>query len=346
MDRVVVLGEQKSTIDLVAAAFEYQGVEVTRIERDADVTTTFRDKLHLLIVLCLGKLESIELEDFSRLVSAFPDTPIVPASFTPRSETALAAIRLGAFDWLILPSTVEAVRDLLIRARLHRRNMTLRKLATISQFSRWVAHEVRNPLSGILNAAQLLMGDSVSPDRRQRYPQLIYQEGIRIEEFLRRMTELGRSQQGPLCSTSLNAVTERVLSRTEPQLQHRQIQLERGFDARLPEVQIDVMRIELAVSRLIDNVLAAMPIGGKMTASTRCRPDEGIVELAITDTDLKTGPERERYFYNVCEPFGFREGGMGLAVALQIFAEHGGDISFRFRPDQGCGIVARLPVGS
>ncbi len=247
MDRVLVLGEQRSTADLAATAFECQGVEVTRIERLAEVTATLSDKPYLLVILCLAKSESVDLKDLPYLVTASPDTPIVPASFTLSLEMALATIRLGAFDWLILPPTIEAVGDLLVRARLHRQNMILRRLAAITQLSSWFAHEVRNPLSGILNSAQLLIGGSASSDLLQRYLTLIVQEGERLERFLRRVTELGRPHRGPLFPDSLNAVAKRALTHAEPQLTRQRIQLKRGFDSRLPESGWTWRKVEAAV---------------------------------------------------------------------------------------------------
>ncbi|HWR20673.1 MAG TPA: hypothetical protein VN444_02290, partial [Verrucomicrobiae bacterium] len=116
MDRVAVLGEQRSTIDLVVTAFEHQGVEVSRIEHQSDVAATLANKPYLLVIFCLEKMESTDLNGLSRLVAASADTPIVPAVFTLSLEMALAAIRLGAFDVLVLPSTTEAVRNLLVRA--------------------------------------------------------------------------------------------------------------------------------------------------------------------------------------------------------------------------------------
>lgn len=344
MDRVAVLGEEGSTVDLAATAFQRQGVAVTRIECCADVSAILSDTPHILVIRCLRTSERRDLKDLPRVLSAAPDTLIVPASFTVSLDMALAAIRLGAFDILTLPSTADAVRALLDRARLHRQEMALRRLGTLSQLSRWFAHEVRNPLSGILNSAQLLTGGFASSDLLERYLQLIVQEGERIEEFLKRVTELGRSQRGPLGSASLNGVAERALARAKPQLHHQHIQLKREFDPRVPEVHIDAARMESAVSRLIANAVAAMPTGGVMTVLTRHRPDAQMIDFEVTDTDLETGPERERQLFGRFESTKLKEAGLGLVAALQTFIDHGGEVSFRILPGQGCSIVAQLPV--
>lgn len=344
MDRIVVLGEQRSTVDLVATAFERQKVAVARMERCADVTVALADTPYLLVIVCVAGEDEADLGVVSRLSVAVPDTPIVPAVAPSGLDLALPAVRRGAFDIMALPPEEETIHVLLMRTRLHRRHMILRRLAIISQFSGWFAHEVRNPLSGILNSAQLLTGESVVSDRLQRYRKLILQEGVRIEEFLKRVTEFGRFQRGPLIRASLNTVAERALSRAEPELRRRHIRPECDFDSRLPEVRMDVPRVEAAVSRLIANAAAAMPTGGVLAVLTRHRPDEGIVELEVTDTDADAGPERERQLFGRCESSRLKETGLGLAAALQTFAEHGGDLSFRILSDRGCSIAAQLPV--
>ncbi|CBE68825.1 MAG: hypothetical protein F9K13_09745 [Candidatus Methylomirabilis oxygeniifera] len=344
MDRVAVLGEQRSTVDLVATAFEYQGVEVSRIGRQSDVVATLANKPYLLIIFCLERMESIELKGVSRLVAASPDTPIVPAVFTLRLDIALAAIRLGAFDVLVLPSTAEVVRNLLVRTRLYRQKTVLRHLGIFSQFSSWFAHEVRNPLAGILNSAQLLHEESASSALVRRRLGIIIEEGHRLEQFLRRMTEFGRTHRGRPLSTSLNAVVEQVLARAEPQLQRQRIQLRRDLDPRMPEVLIDITQMETAVSRLIANAATAMPGGGVMTVFTRHRPDEQAIDLEVTDTDCETGLERERQLSGLRDSSGLKEAGLGLVAALQTFVDHGGDMLLRILPGQGCSIVARLPL--
>lgn len=344
MDRIVVVGEERAAVDAAATAFERQGATVTRLERRDGVTAILADAPALLVVLCMATGGRADLDDLPCLIDASPDACIVPASLTLNPESALAAVRLGAFDLLTLPPTPEAVTALLARARLRRQQRALRLLRTLSKLSGWIAHEVRNPLSGILSSAQLLIGGPASSERHQRYLQLIIQEGERIEAFLKRVTDLGRSHSGPLGSASLNVVTERALARTEPQLRDRQIRLTRTFDLKVPEIRIDVVRMESAVARLIANAAAAMPSGGAMTVRTRYRPDDRMVDIEVTDTDLETGFARGRLLFGQCESSRLKEVGLGLVAALQTFVEHGGDLSLRILSDQGCSIVGQLPV--
>lgn len=343
MDRVAVVGEERSTVDLVTSAFECQGVEAARVAYRAEAAAVLLDKPHLLLILCLAEVGGADLELLPRPSAASADTPTVFAVPSPSLEMALRAVHLGAFDLLILPPTGKAVRELLVRARLHRKNMILRRLATLSPLLGRFAHEVRNPLSGILTSAQLLSESSPQSDPLQRYLKIIVEEGGRLEQSLRRMIKLGRSFRGPLVPAALNAVVERALDSAGPQLKAQGIRLTRRFDPQLPEVWIDVPQVELAISRVIDNATEAMPTGGVMTVLTRSHPGEGMVELEVADTGLVADLKRE---WQLCDPFvpGRKEAELGLAFALQTFAEHGGDMLFHTYSGEGCSILARLPL--
>lgn len=328
----------------MATAFGRRGIDVFRMNRDADVAAAISDTSYLLVIACLEKIENADLNTLRRLIVASPDMFIVPAVSTPSPEITLAAMRLGAFDVLILPPTADAVEDLLARARLRRREAALRRLETFGQLSRWLAHEIRNPLSCIVINVQLLLKESSSSTFVQRRLEIIMEEGDRLEQYLRRMTELGRSARGVRCPASLNAVAERALAGAQSQCQRRGIQLEHGFDPRVPDMPLDVAGMELAVSHLLANAAAAMPAGGKMTIATRYRSDVGIIDLEITDTDGAAGQERERQLFGRFESSRFKEAGLGLVAALRTFVEHGGDVALRILPNQGCSIVAQLPL--
>lgn len=240
-------------LDLVVSAFECQGIETTRVAHGAEAAAILTDKPYLLLILCIAEVDGADLRVLPHLSTASPDTPIVLALPPPSLKMALGAIRLGAFDLLILPPTMETVKDLLVRARHQRQHRTLQRLADVSQLSSWFAHEVRNPLSGILNSAQLLIEGSASSDPVRYYLKIIVEEGDRLEAFLRRVTELGRIARGPFVPTVLNAVAERALAHAGPRLKAQGIRLTRRFDPQLPEVRIDVPRVDLAISRMIAN---------------------------------------------------------------------------------------------
>lgn len=344
MDQVAVLGTERSTVDLVTSLFERQGIEATRIDDCAETTGIVSDIPYLLAVVCPTTIDDDDLRLNSRLLAAFVGTPAVFAVRTPSLEIALQAVRLGAFDVLILPPKEEVLRDLITRARLYRQSMVVQRLSTLSQFSGWFAHEIRNPLTGILSSAQLSV-ESVTPtDRIQRYLKIIVEEGSRMEQFLRRVTELGRPARGPLVPASLSAVVERALVHAAPRLKAQNIRLQRRLDPQLPKVRIDVARVESAISRMIASAIEAMPEDGTMTVMTGYRAGERMIECEVTDSNLSAAQERQRQLFGPFVSLRLRETGLGLAFALQTFAEYGGDVSLHTDSGQGGSILARLPL--
>lgn len=329
-------------MDLVASAFECQGAKTTRAACRADAATVIRDAPHLLLVLCPAEVDTADLRPLPHPSAASTDTPTVLAVPSPSADMALRAIRLGAFDLLILPPTGQAIRELLVRACLHRKNMMLRRLVTLSPLLDRFIHDVRNPLAGILAGVQLLRERISRSDSLQRYLEIIVEEGDRLERSLRRVIELGRSVRGPRVPTALNAVVERALDAAGPRLKAQDIRLTRRFDPQLPEVWISAPQIELAVSRMIENAAEAMPTGGSMTVLTRAHPGDGMIELEIADTGCMADLEHE---WRCCDPFvpGLKEVELELAFALHTFAEHGGAMSFHAYADEGRSILARLP---
>jgi nitrogen-specific signal transduction histidine kinase len=237
------------------------------------------------------------------------------------------------------------VRSLLGRARTLRQAALLRKLTVLAQVSNWFVHEVRNPLSGILNSAQLLSEKSSPSCCGHDYLKIITEEGDRLEQFLRRLTEVGRSSKGPIVPVVLNAVAERALSRARPRIRKQGIRVRRRFDPRLPEVQIEAESVEQVIWHLVAGALERMPEGGVLSLLTRYRFAEKMIELEVADTggERTLGQDLEHF-----DPFFFtkREATTGLAIAsaLRAFSEYGGTLSFHSNDGQGGSVRLQLPL--
>lgn len=345
-DQVAVLGTERSTVDLVANAFECQQVSAARIGQHAESAESPADIPYLLAVHCLTKVNGADPKPPQRSSADSFDVPMVLVLPEPTQAAVLQAMRCGAFDVLTLPPTEQAIKDLIARARLCRQDMMLRRLRTISQFSGWLAHELRNPLTGILNSAQLSLECMAPTDSVQRYLKIIIEEGGRLEQLLRRVTEPGRPARGLLGPASLNTVVERALAHVAPRLEAQGIQLRRRLDSQVPHVRIDVTRVESTVSRMIASAAETMPAGGTLTVRTGYRPDERMIELEVTDSNSSpsSAQERQRKLFGLCVTSRPTEADLGLAFALMTFAEYGGDLSLRIDLGRGGSILARLPL--
>lgn len=345
MDRVLVMAEETSLSDRAVGVCAHLGIEVSQIKRHSEVRRTGSATVYSLILLCLEQEDRDALEEvMPRLSQVWPDTPVALAVPHPSLEFALAAFRLGTFDLLVQPLTVDTVTAVLCRARMWRQAQLARKLQHLAQLCGWFAHEVRNPLSGILASAQVLMEGSNLTDHSREYLKIIVEESLRLERFLHRLVEIGQTPRRQVASSSLNAVVERALTFSRPQMRKHGIRLAWQPGEQLPEVSIDVDQVEHAISLVISNALEATPRGGELSLLTRHRLSERVVGLEVTSTGDGVKPVNERLLF---DPFLSKRspgGELGLTHALLTFAQHGGGISFRSQPGHSRTFFLQLPL--
>jgi len=202
------------------------------------------------------------------------------------------------------------------------------RLAAVGQVAAGIAHEVRNPLSGIKMSAQVLK-------RRLRELDVAAEESVdvmlaevsRLEVIIDDLLTFARPTSLKREPIDLNAVVAEVLDFMARQLDHAGIAVRRELDGSLPPAPLDPQRVRQIVLNLVLNAAEAMPNGGTLTARTRATEREVIAEL--DDTGHGIPPEiADRVF----EPFFTTKrggSGLGLGVSRTIIEAHGGTLSFQ-----------------
>lgn len=199
-----------------------------------------------------------------------------------------------------------------------------------------LAHEIKNPLGGIRGAAQLLESDP-DPDALHDYTGVIIKEVDRLQKLLDQLLAPNRPMQ-PVATVNIHEVCERV--RLLVQAEYPQgLQIERDYDASLPELQADKEQLIQAVLNLVRNAAQAMAGRGKIVLKTRIARHVVIARigyrLAVALHVIDDGPGvpaelLDRMFLPLVSG---REGGSGLGLTLaQAFVErHGGSIECESR---------------
>jgi two-component system, NtrC family, sensor kinase len=237
--------------------------------------------------------------------------------------------------------------------RAHEHVLHVEKMATIGKMAAVVAHEINNPLSGILTYARLVKkwierGEAETSKKKdaEQSLDLIAEESRRCGDLVRNLLTFSHTTPMNVQSTDLNSVVDRGLRLITHQLELNGVELHRELSLDLPQIQCDPGQIEQVVLALIMNSIDAMPRGGNLWVSTRARAD--FTELAIQVRDDGSGIPPE-ILPQIFEPFlttkeTGRSVGLGLAVSQNIVEGHRGRIEVQSELGKGTTFTVTLPI--
>jgi len=251
--------------------------------------------------------------------------------------------------------SVIVARDLTAQSRLESEREELRerlmqseKLAALGQFVAGIAHELNNPLQGVLGHLELLRTTGAFPKQLRREVQTIYREADRAAKIVRNLLVFAGSRRLERRSVSLNVVLQKVLSLRAAA--HRAIGIEvvRHYDDKLPRLQSDPLLLHQVFLNMVMNAEQAIEAaggGGRIEISTAAPARDRIV---ATVRDTGTGIPEET-LPRIFEPFYTTKDvgkgtGLGLAITYGIVQEHGGQIVAANHPDGGAVFTVELPI--
>jgi signal transduction histidine kinase len=229
---------------------------------------------------------------------------------------------------------------------LRERLRTAEHMATVGQFARSIAHEIKNPLNFISLSVDH-MRDAYRPgngEQAARYESLIDNikgEVARISHFAESFLEYGRPFELHRRRCSLNILLDEVLELVAARAVAGQVQIRRDIAA-LPELTVDPGFIKTCLYNIVINAFEAMPGGGVLTV--RGSVGESQVTLAFADTgEGLSAMDMDKVFTPL---FSTKQGGLGLGLALtrRIIEEHGGKVSFTSTRGRGSEVSLHLPL--
>jgi signal transduction histidine kinase len=234
------------------------------------------------------------------------------------------------------------------RAELRNRLVQSEKLAALGQFVAGIAHELNNPLQGVLGHIELLRATGAFPKTLRRDMQRIYREADRAAKIVRNLLVFAGSRRLMRRRTSLNAALSRVLLLRAPAFRDSNIEVVRRHSDLLPRVKADPLLLHQALLNIVLNAEQAIGTGGgriETTTSVR-RSGDTYVFVQIRDTGpgiaAEVMPRLFEPFYTTKEVG--KGTGLGLAIAYGIIQEHGGRISATNHPEGGAVFTVQLPA--
>jgi two-component system NtrC family sensor kinase len=241
--------------------------------------------------------------------------------------------------------------------RAHEHALHTEKMASIGKMAAVLAHEINNPLSGILTYAKLLHKwmdrEALPPDeagRSRRHEicdslDLIASESRRCGDLVKNLLTFSRTTPMNLQPTNLNQVVDRSLRLVQHQLDLAGIQVQPQLDPDLPPVLCDAAQIEQVLLALVMNALDALPQGGNLwvTSSFGREPDQ--VRVVVRDDGSGIPAD---ILPRIFEPFlttkeSGRGVGLGLAISHSILERHNGNIEVQSEVGRGTTFTVTLP---
>lgn len=229
---------------------------------------------------------------------------------------------------------------------LRQRLRTAEHMATVGQFARSIAHEIKNPLNFISLSVDH-MRDAYRPDdadKAARFESLldnIKGEVARVARFAESFLEYGRPFELHCRRCSLNILLDEVLELVAARAAAGHVEIRREI-AELPELSVDPEFIKTCLYNIVINAFEAMPSGGVLTV--RGMLADGQVTLAFADTgEGLSAHDLDKIFTPL---FSTKQGGLGLGLALtkRIIEDHGGKVGFTSTRGRGSEVSLYLPV--
>ena len=242
--------------------------------------------------------------------------------------------------WPYLVEELQSTQNELLRAE---------KLTSLGQLAASIAHEINNPLAGVLIYTQLLSkkvtGDSFKKEEASGYLSKMESEVSRCSKIIRNLLDFARQTEPMLRLVDINQVLEQTLSLVGHQAQIQNIEVIRELSS-LPEVMADFDQLQQIFTNLILNAIQAMPDGGRLTLRSSVIDSE--VRVDVQDTGC--GISKENLAKLFTPFFTTKEKskgvGLGLAVVHGIIERHKGRIKVQSEEGKGTTFSVYLGVYS
>ncbi len=235
------------------------------------------------------------------------------------------------------------------------------KLSAIGQLAAGVAHELNNPLGGILGYAQFTLeklqkskNTGVSSQNVEKYIKYLIDietQAKRCKTIVQNLLRFSRtSRTSEFSDVNVNQVIEDTLTFMEHQLHMNQIELEIELDEALPLIQGNTGQLQQVLTNLVINAMHASPPESLIKIISRYSPPlgefDGTVEMLIQDTGSGI---REEDLKKIFEPFFTTKQvgkgtGLGLSVSYGIVKDHGGEIKVKSEMGEGSTFIITLPI--
>ncbi len=236
-------------------------------------------------------------------------------------------------------------RDRKLKENTQKQIFQSEKLASLGRLASGVAHEINNPLTGVLTYSNILLEEIKDAEHKEDL-QIIVRETLRCRSIVRELLDFARESRLEIQEACVNHLISESLALLGKTYRFQNIEIEKDLDLEIPALMVDVNQIKSVISNLAVNAADAMPEGGHLYIATRFESKNNTILIEITDNG--TGIS-EKNIEKIFDPFfttkATGEGtGLGLAVTYGIIERHGGTIRVISEEGRGTTFIIELPI--
>lgn len=237
--------------------------------------------------------------------------------------------------------------DISEKKDLEKQLLRSEKLSSLGKLAAGIAHEINQPLTGVLTFTSLLLKKHKDDESTANDLQVILRETKRIRGIVQGILEFARESPMQKVETDIEQVIENTLQIVERQEKFLGIDIVKNYGQGLPKVVVDVNLLEQVFMNLFLNAAEAMEGSGRLTVETSQERDQARIDVSDNGCGM---PQEvtERIFDPFFTTKDSSEGagmGLGLAVSYGIINNHGGSITVRSREGEGTTFTILLPLG-
>lgn len=229
------------------------------------------------------------------------------------------------------------------RAQYDQLALQTEKLSALGRMAAGIAHEINNPLAGILLFSSNL-SKKVPPEGPLREGlDVIVRETVRCKSIIQELLEFSRDRKPQMVLTDINEVIEKAVSILDNEFRLKHLKLEIILSPQMEKISLDGNQMEQVVVNILINAVQATPENGIITVKSSWLPDPRVARIHIADTGCGISTEN---LPKVFEPFFSTKEkgtGLGLAVSYGIVKGHGGQIRVSSHEGKGAEFTIDLP---
>ena len=221
------------------------------------------------------------------------------------------------------------------------------KIASVGKMAAGVAHEINNPLAGIMMYAELLKENFIDNSQHSKDIQEIIDQTLRCKKIVSELLEFSRQTVGKASSFSIEQIITKTLNLLINQALFQDIEVKKIIQSDMPEMTGDLGQLQQVFTNLFINAADAMKGKGKLNISAKYDSSTNLFITTVSDSGPGITKElRDKIFdmFFTTKPVG-KGTGLGLSISQKIINLHGGNILVDSPPEGGTRFIIELPLG-